>query len=163
MGGIVAVNSTLDAFTASEIKKTFTEVIIAPKISKEAKDIFKEKKNVRLLETFGLLDHKSSTKVTKEISGGILLQEENRIIFDRKKIKNVTNLEPNQKELNDMIFAWKIIKHIHSNAIIIVKDGQTIGIGGGQTSRLDSVKMAVIKSENLANNTNSKDFAKSGS
>ena len=151
-GGIVAVNSTLDAFTASEIKKTFTEVIIAPKISKEAKDIFKEKKNVRLLETFGLLDHKSSTKVTKEISGGILLQEENRIIFDRKKIKNVTNLEPNEKELNDMIFAWKIIKHIHSNAIIIVKDGQTIGIGGGQTSRLDSVKMAVIKSENFANN-----------
>ena len=151
-GGIVAVNSTLDAFTASEIKKTFTEVIIAPKISKEAKDIFKEKKNVRLLETFGFLDDKSSTKVTKEISGGILLQEENRIIFDRKKIKNVTNLEPNEKELNDMIFAWKIIKHVHSNAIIIVKDGQTIGIGGGQTSRLDSVKMAVIKSENFANN-----------
>ena len=151
-GGIVAVNSTLDAFTASEIKKTFTEVIIAPKISKEAKDIFKEKKNVRLLETFGLLDDKSSTKVTKEISGGILLQEENRIIFDRKKIKNVTNLEPNKKELDDMIFAWKIIKHVHSNAIIIVKDGQTIGIGGGQTSRLDSVRMAVIKSENFANN-----------
>ena len=151
-GGIVAVNSTLDAITASEIKKTFTEVIIAPKISKEAKDIFKEKKNVRLLETFGLLDDKSSKKVMKEISGGILLQEENRIIFDRKKIKNVTNLEPNEKELNDMIFAWKIIKHVHSNAIIIVKDGQTIGIGGGQTSRLDSVKMAVIKSENFSKN-----------
>ena len=107
---------------------------------------------MRLLETFGLLDDKSSTKVTKEISGGILLQEENRIIFDRKKIKNVTNLEPNEKELNDMIFAWKIIKHVNSNAIIILKDGQTIGIGGGQTSRLDSVNMAVIKSENFAKN-----------
>ena len=79
----------LDILWVYGIKKTFTEVIIAPKISKEAKDIFKEKKNVRLLETFGLLDDKSSTKVIKEISGGILLQEENRIIFDRKKIKNV--------------------------------------------------------------------------
>ncbi len=146
-GGIIAVNSVLDEETAIQMSKTYIEVIIAPRISKKAQQIFKDKKNVRLLETSGLLSQKNRKKVMKEISGGILLQDENTIKFDKNELKYVTTLKPTELELDDLIFAWKVIRHVASNAIIIAKNGQTIGIGNGQTSRLDSVKMAVEKAE----------------
>ena len=148
-GGIIALNSTLDKETSIEIIKTFVEVIIAPNITKEAKQILKVKKNVRVLQTSGLIRHVKGQKIKKEISGGYLLQDTDSLSLNNKKMLNVTIKKPTKKHLHDLIFAWKIVKHVNSNAIVIVKDGQTIGIGAGQTSRVGSVKLAVEKVKTL--------------
>ncbi len=151
-GGIIAVNSTLDKETSIEIIKTFVEVIIAPNISMEAKKILKAKKNIRVLKTMGFIKYREGQKIKKEISGGYLLQDSDSLSPDIKRMLNVTIKKPTKSHLDDLIFAWKIVKHVNSNAIVIVKDGQTIGIGAGQTSRVDSVKIAVKKVRILEKN-----------
>ena len=151
-GGIIAVNATLDVETSIEIVKTFVEVIIAPNITDEAKKILRSKKNIRVLKTNGLLGHRKGQKTKKEISGGYLLQDSDSLSPNMKKIVNVTVKKPTKNHLDDLIFAWKIVKHVTSNAIVIVKDGQTLGIGAGQTSRVDSVKIAAAKVRILRDN-----------
>ncbi len=149
-GGIVALNGTLDAETATEIVKVFTEVIIAPDVTDEAKAIIAAKKNLRLLTTGGLADNTQSAKMVKSVSGGYLVQNRDtgRIILDDLKV--VTTRKPSDTELQDMLFAFQVGKHVKSNAIVYVRDGMTVGIGAGQMNRRDSSRIAAIRAGEAA-------------
>ena len=149
-GGIVALNQTLDAETATEIVKVFTEVIIAPDVTKDAKAIIAAKKNLRLLTTGGLADPKQSAKMIKSVAGGYLVQDRDtgRITLDDLKV--VTKRAPTDAELKDMLFAFQVGKHVKSNAIVYVRDGMTVGIGAGQMNRRDSSRIAAIRAGEAA-------------
>ena len=149
-GGIVALNQPLDAVTATEITGIFTEVVIAPGASNEAKAIFAAKKNLRLLTTDDL--PVPGTKITayKQVSGGMLVQDKDVGHIGLDDLKVVTKRAPSQKELKDLLFAWNVAKHVKSNAIVYVKDGATVGVGAGQMSRLDSANVAAAKAQRMA-------------
>ncbi len=149
-GGIIALNQTLDAATAEQIVEIFTEVVIAPSISDEAKSIFANKKNLRLLETGGLPDIHTGGQVWKQVSGGYLIQDRDNGFISLDDLKVVTKRAPTAAELRDMLFAWKVAKHVKSNAIIYVKDQATVGVGAGQMSRVDSTRIAARKSIDMA-------------
>jgi phosphoribosylaminoimidazolecarboxamide formyltransferase / IMP cyclohydrolase len=149
-GGIVALNQPLDAETAEEIVKIFTEVVIAPGASDEAKAIFASKKNLRLLTTAGLPDPRAGGLAFKQVSGGMLVQDRDNGWLDPADLKVVTKRAPTEAELADLLFAWKIAKHVKSNAIVYVKDGATVGVGAGQMSRVDSTRIAARKSQDMA-------------
>lgn len=149
-GGIVALNQPLDAETAEEIVKIFTEVVIAPGASPEAREIFAAKKNLRLLTTLGLPDPADVAQVFKQVSGGFLVQDRDSAGITEADLKVVTKRAPSQAELADMLFAWKVAKHVKSNAIVYVKDGATVGIGAGQMSRVDSTRIAARKAADMA-------------
>jgi phosphoribosylaminoimidazolecarboxamide formyltransferase / IMP cyclohydrolase len=149
-GGIIALNQTLDAATAEQIVEIFTEVVIAPAISDEAKAIFAGKKNLRLLETGGLPDIHTGGQVWKQVSGGYLIQDRDNGFISLDDLKVVTKRAPTEAELRDMLFAWKVAKHVKSNAIIYVKDQATVGVGAGQMSRVDSTRIAARKSQDMA-------------
>ncbi|WP_176082872.1 bifunctional phosphoribosylaminoimidazolecarboxamide formyltransferase/IMP cyclohydrolase [Martelella sp. HB161492] len=149
-GGIVALNQCLDAETAAEIVKLFTEVIIAPEASDEAKAIIAAKKNLRLLTTGGLPDPRAKGFNLRTVAGGFLLQGRDNAMIDAIDLKVVTERAPSEKELEDLRMAFAIAKHVKSNAIVYVKDGQTAGIGAGQMSRIDSARIAAIKAEEAA-------------
>jgi len=149
-GGIVALNGTLDADTATEIVKVFTEVIIAPDVTDDAKAIIAAKKNLRLLTTGGLADPTQAAKMVKTVSGGYLVQNRDtgRITMDDLKV--VTKRAPSEQELKDMLFAFQVGKHVKSNAIVYVRDGMTVGIGAGQMNRRDSSRIAAIRAGEAA-------------
>jgi phosphoribosylaminoimidazolecarboxamide formyltransferase / IMP cyclohydrolase len=149
-GGIVALNMALDAETAEEIVKIFTEVVIAPGASDEAKAIFAAKKNLRLLTTGGLPDPKSGGMAFKQVAGGFLMQDRDNGSITLADLKVVTKRAPSAAELADLMFAWKVAKHVKSNAIVYVKDGATVGVGAGQMSRVDSTRIAARKSQDMA-------------
>ncbi len=149
-GGIVALNQTLDGATAAQIVEVFTEVVIAPAISDEARKIFATKKNLRLLETGGLPDTGKAGQVWKQVSGGYLIQDRDNGFIGLDDLKVVTKRAPTDDELRDMLFAWKVAKHVKSNAIIYVKDLATVGVGAGQMSRVDSTRIAARKSQDMA-------------
>jgi phosphoribosylaminoimidazolecarboxamide formyltransferase / IMP cyclohydrolase len=149
-GGIVALNMALDAETAEEIVKIFTEVVIAPGASDEAKAIFAAKKNLRLLTTGGLPDPKSGGMAFKQVAGGFLMQDRDNGSITLADLKVVTKRAPSDAELADLMFAWKVAKHVKSNAIVYVKDGATVGVGAGQMSRVDSTRIAARKSQDMA-------------
>ena len=149
-GGIIALNKELDVETANEISKIFTEVIIAPSISDEAKNILSSKKNLRVLITGGLADPEKSGVMIKSVAGGFLAQTKDNIIIDKENLKVVTKRQPSSRELNDLLFAFKVAKHVKSNAIVYAKDGSTVGIGAGQMNRLDSSRIAARKSDDAA-------------
>lgn len=140
-GGIVAFNREVSGAVAEEMSKIFFEVIIAPKFSDEAKDIFAKKPNLRLLET-GEMNGVPAQVEIKSVSGGFLKQDKDNSVIAAEDLKHVVG-EPTEQEMADMIFAWKVVKHVKSNAIVLVKDGVTLGIGGGQTSRVGSSAIAV--------------------
>ena len=147
-GGIIAFNREVDAATAEEIVKLFTECIIAPGYSKEAKEIFMKKKDLRLLE---LPDYKKpvySIRDIRNISGGMLMQDKD-IQLGLEDIKQATKRAPTEQELASMKFAWKIAKHVKSNAIILVRGLQSLGVGVGQMSRIDSLKIAASKMNSI--------------
>jgi len=147
-GGIIALNQPLDAPTAQAITEIFTEVVIAPGASDEAKEIFEAKKNLRLLLVDHLPDPTRTGQVWKQVSGGYLVQDrDNGQLGD---LKVVTKRSPTEAELADMQLAWKVAKHVKSNAIIYVKDGATVGVGAGQMSRVDSTRIAARKSVDMA-------------
>ncbi|MCW8835323.1 MAG: bifunctional phosphoribosylaminoimidazolecarboxamide formyltransferase/IMP cyclohydrolase [Rhodospirillales bacterium] len=147
-GGIVAVNQPLDAETASEITKIFTEVVIAPEVTEEARAIFAGKKNLRLLVTGGMADPMSGGLMIKSLAGGYLVQgRDNRIIED---MKVVTKRAPTDAEMADLRLAFTICKHVKSNAIVYVKDGMTVGVGAGQMSRVNSCRIAAFRAEQAA-------------
>lgn len=148
-GGIVALNQPLDAETAEEIVKIFTEVVIAPGASDEAKAIFATKKNLRLLTTAGLPDPRAGGLAFKQVSGGLLVQDRDNGFLTHGDLKVVTKRAPTDAELADLLFAWKIAKHVKSNAIVYVKDGATVGVGAGQMSRVDSTRIAARKSQDM--------------
>ena len=149
-GGIVALNQTLDGPTASEIVKLFTEVIIAPEADEEARAIIAAKKNLRLLTTGGLPDPRARGLNFKTVAGGFLVQGRDTAMIDEIELKVVTERAPNERELEDLKMAFAIAKHVKSNAIVYVKDGQTAGIGAGQMSRIDSARIAALKAEDAA-------------
>ncbi len=149
-GGIIALNQTLDAPTAEEICKIFTEVVIAPEATDEAKAIFAAKKNLRLLTTGALPDPKSVITTFRQVAGGFLVQGKDNGAISLDDLKVVTERQPSEQELTDLLFAWKVAKHVKSNAIIYVKDGATVGVGAGQMSRVDSTRIAARKAQDMA-------------
>ncbi|MBB4508907.1 bifunctional phosphoribosylaminoimidazolecarboxamide formyltransferase/IMP cyclohydrolase [Rhizobium johnstonii] len=149
-GGIIALNQTLDAETAEEIVKLFTEVIIAPDVTEEAKAIVARKPNLRLLSAGGLPDPRAMGLTAKTVSGGLLVQSRDNGMVEDLELKVVTRRAPTAQELDDMKFAFKVGKHVKSNAVVYAKDGQTAGIGAGQMSRVDSARIAALKAEEAA-------------
>ncbi|HVK91538.1 MAG TPA: bifunctional phosphoribosylaminoimidazolecarboxamide formyltransferase/IMP cyclohydrolase, partial [Mycoplana sp.] len=149
-GGIIALNSTLDGETAGEIVKLFTEVIIAPDADEAARAVIAAKPNVRLLITGGLPDPRTPGITAKTVSGGLLVQTRDNGMVEDLELKVVTKRAPTAQELQDMKFAFKVAKHVKSNAVVYAKDGQTAGIGAGQMSRVDSARIAGMKAEEAA-------------
>jgi len=149
-GGIIALNQTLDEATAAEISKIFTEVIIAPDADEKAREILAAKKNLRLLLTGGLADPAAPGRMIKSVAGGLLVQSRDNGRITRDDMKVVTKRAPSEQELNDLLFAFTVCKHVKSNAIIYVKDGATVGIGAGQMSRVDSARIAARKGADAA-------------
>jgi phosphoribosylaminoimidazolecarboxamide formyltransferase/IMP cyclohydrolase len=149
-GGIVAVNTELDAATAEAISAIFTEVVIAPSVSAEAREIFAKKKNLRLLECGALPDPRRGGFAMKTIAGGMLIQSRDAGAVSLDDLKVVTKRAPTEQELKDCLFAWTIARHVKSNAIVYAKDGATAGIGAGQMNRRDSARIAAIKAQEAA-------------
>jgi phosphoribosylaminoimidazolecarboxamide formyltransferase/IMP cyclohydrolase len=149
-GGIVALNQTLDAATAEEIVKIFTEVVIAPDATDEAKAIFAAKKNLRLLTTGALPDPRARGLAFRHVAGGFLVQDRDTGQISPTDLRVVTRRAPTEAELHDLRFAWSVAKHVKSNAIVYVRDGATVGIGAGQMSRIDSTRIAARKSQDMA-------------
>ncbi|GLS30263.1 phosphoribosylaminoimidazolecarboxamide formyltransferase / IMP cyclohydrolase [Mesorhizobium albiziae] len=149
-GGIVATNRTLDAEAAEDIVKTFTEVIIAPDATQEAQAIIAAKKNLRLLVTGGLPDPRTPGHVVKSVAGGLLVQSRDIAVVDGLELKVVTKRAPTEQELADLKFAFRVAKHVKSNAIVYVRDGATVGVGAGQMSRVDSSRIAARKALDAA-------------
>ncbi|GAA4347250.1 bifunctional phosphoribosylaminoimidazolecarboxamide formyltransferase/IMP cyclohydrolase [Kangiella taiwanensis] len=150
-GGIIAFNRELDAETAKAIvDRQFVEVIIAPSINDAAKTVVAEKKNVRLLEC-GQWDQAVPSYDYKRVNGGLLIQDRDLGMVFEDDLRIVTKRQPTQEEMRDLLFSWKVAKFVKSNAIVYCKNGQTIGVGAGQMSRVYSAKIAGIKAadENL--------------
>jgi len=146
-GGVMAFNRVVDAATAEEIAKLFAECIAAPGFDKKALEIFAAKKNLRLLElpADGLQPERELQ--VKRILGGMLVQESDTGELNDDKLRVVTKRVPTADEMRTLRFAWKVSKHVKSNAIVFAKDGATVGVGAGQMSRVDSVKLAVMKAQ----------------
>jgi phosphoribosylaminoimidazolecarboxamide formyltransferase/IMP cyclohydrolase len=146
-GGVLAFNRIVDAATAGEVAKLFVECIAAPGFSDKAKEIFGAKKNLRLLElpADGLEPERELQ--LKRILGGMLVQQPDLGELSEKELRTVTKRAPTPEEMQTMRFAWKVAKHVKSNAIVLAKDGATLGVGAGQMSRVDSVKLAVMKAQ----------------
>jgi phosphoribosylaminoimidazolecarboxamide formyltransferase/IMP cyclohydrolase len=144
-GGVLAFNREVDAATAEEVAKLFVECIAAPGFGAKAKEIFAAKKNLRLLELpeSGL----ERELQLKRILGGMLLQQPDLGELEDDKLKVVTKRQPTAEEMSTMKFAWKVCKHVKSNAIVFAREGATLGVGAGQMSRVDSVKIAVMKAQ----------------
>jgi len=149
-GGIVALNGELDAATAKEITGVFTEVVIAPGATDAARKVFAAKKNLRLLTTGGLPDVTAKGRTWRQVSGGYLVQDRDNGRLELADIKVVTRRAPTDGEMADMLFAWRVAKHVKSNAIVYVKDLATVGIGAGQMSRIDSSRIAARKAQDMA-------------
>ena len=149
-GGIIALNQPLDAATAEEITGIFTEVVIAPGADQGAMDLFRQKKNLRLLTTDGLADPRAAGLAVRQVSGGYLVQDKDVGHIDLDDLKVVSKRQPSDQEMADLLFAWTVAKHVKSNAIIYVKDGATVGVGAGQMSRVDSTRIAARKAEDMA-------------
>ncbi|MFC1664775.1 bifunctional phosphoribosylaminoimidazolecarboxamide formyltransferase/IMP cyclohydrolase [Pseudomonadota bacterium] len=147
-GGIIAFNRPLDAETANAIiERQFVEVIIAPEISREACEVVAAKKNVRLLETGPFVTDGARITDFKRVSGGLLVQDLDDGVITEQDLKVVTKRAPTEQEMRDLLFAWKVVKYVKSNAIVYVKDQTTVGIGAGQMSRVYSAKIAGIKAQ----------------
>ncbi len=149
-GSIVALNRTLDAEAAAKIVEVFTEVIIAPDATPEAIALVAAKKNLRLLVTGGLPDVRAAGLTLKTVAGGFLVQSRDNAVVDDMELKVVTKRAPSAQELADLRFAFRVAKHVKSNAIVYVKDGATVGIGAGQMSRVDSSRIAAWKAGEAA-------------
>ncbi|MBC7154233.1 MAG: bifunctional phosphoribosylaminoimidazolecarboxamide formyltransferase/IMP cyclohydrolase [Rhodobacteraceae bacterium] len=149
-GGIVALNQPLDGETAAAIAGIFTEVVIAPGADADAISIFAAKKNLRLLTTPSLANPTEPGLTFRQVSGGFLVQDRDYGRISRNDLKLVTKRAPNDAELADLLFAWRVAKHVKSNAIIYARAGATVGIGAGQMSRVDSTRIAARKSQDMA-------------
>jgi len=140
-GGVIGVNQAVDAEAAEEIAKVFVEAIVAPEFTPEARQRFGVKKNLRLVE----IKPAPARPVLKHVSGGLLLQDADTGRVDESELDVVTWRPPTAEELRSLIFAWRVCKHVKSNAIVYARDGQTVGIGAGQMSRVDAAKFGAMK------------------
>ena len=147
-GGIIAFNRELDASTAAAIcEKQFVEVIIAPSVSDEAKAVVSAKKNVRLLECGNWSDQRPQDFDYKRVNGGLLIQDRDNGMITQADLSVVSERAPSEQEMADMLFAWKVAKMVKYNAIIYAKNNQTVGVGAGQMSRINSARIAAIKAQ----------------
>lgn len=141
-GGVIGVNRHIDAETATEMAKLFLEVIAAPKFDDAAREIFAGKKNLRLVEVVPM----EQRWTLKNVSGGVLLQDNDMRPLTPADVKVVSKRQPTEQEMRDLLFAWKVCKHVKSNAILYARNGQTTGVGAGQMSRVDSARIGAMKS-----------------
>jgi phosphoribosylaminoimidazolecarboxamide formyltransferase/IMP cyclohydrolase len=162
-GGIVASNRKLDGATAEEMAKIFTEVIIAPDADEDARRIIGARRNLRLLLTGGLPDAGAAGLTMKTVSGGFLIQSRDNGRVELLDLKVVTKRQPTAQELDDLKFAFRVCKHVKSNAIVYVKNGATVGVGAGQMSRVDSARIAARKAQDAAEAAGLKEPATVGS
>lgn len=146
-GGIIALNRAVDGKTAASIADLFAEVIIAPDVTEEAKAFFSQKKNLRVLITQAPMTSISDGMILMPVSGGMLVQQTNDQVLDESLLKIVSKRQPTKEEMRDMRFAFTVCKHVKSNAIVLARENATIGIGAGQMSRVDSVRIACWKAE----------------
>lgn len=142
-GGIVAVNREVDAATAEEMSKIFLEAVIAPGFSGEALGILTRKAGIRLLETGPTAQMERDGYDLRKVNGGLLVQEADRKVFDRGSLKVVTKREPSEAEMAELEFAFKIVKHVKSNAIVVTADRALLGVGAGQMNRVGSANIAI--------------------
>jgi phosphoribosylaminoimidazolecarboxamide formyltransferase/IMP cyclohydrolase len=149
-GGVIALNRDLDADTARDIVQIFTEVIIAPDASRDAKAVIAAKKNLRLLLAGGLPNPTAPGLTFRSLSGGFLVQGRDDTVVSPDDLKVVTKRKPTEAEMADLLFAFTVAKHVKSNAIVYAKSVATVGIGAGQMSRVDSARMAAWKGEHAA-------------
>ena len=145
-GGIIAFNVPLDRAAAEALTQQFVEVLIAPDLSADARRVLAAKQNLRVLQ--GALGAATRGYDFKRVSGGLLLQEFDAAALAASDLKVVTKRQPTEGELRDLLFAWRVAKYVKSNAIVYCRDGQTVGVGAGQMSRVDSARIAAIKAEN---------------
>jgi phosphoribosylaminoimidazolecarboxamide formyltransferase/IMP cyclohydrolase len=148
-GGIVALNRTVDIKTAEELSKIFLEIVIAPEFEPDALESLKAKKNLRLLEV-EMKGRKYTRWDLKRVSGGILVQDPDVEDFDEKDLKVVTRRAPTPEEMKDLLFAWKVVKHVKSNAIVLAKDKVTVGIGMGQVNRIWPTQQSIAWAKDKA-------------
>jgi phosphoribosylaminoimidazolecarboxamide formyltransferase/IMP cyclohydrolase len=149
-GGIVALNRPLTAADAERITDIFTEVVIAPGADDAAKEVFARKKNLRLLIADGVPAPGEGGPLIRPLAGGFLVQSRDNRVITAEDLKIVTRRKPSDEEIADMLFAFRVAKHVKSNAIVYAKDGATVGVGAGQMSRLDSSRIAARKSADAA-------------
>ena len=140
-GGIIIFNKPIDFYTSVEVDKLFSEIILAPDFDEESLELLKKKKNRRLIK-YNFFDQKNELR---SVAGGYLLQEKDKIVLNEDELKVVTSIKPDENTMEDLKFAFKLVKHIKSNAVVFVKNKMTLGIGCGQPSRIDSTKIAVAK------------------
>jgi phosphoribosylaminoimidazolecarboxamide formyltransferase/IMP cyclohydrolase len=146
-GGIVCFNRKVDRYTAEQVNELFVELIFAPGYDPEALEILQQKKNLRILDNQERRDWPISEHDIKRVRGGILIQDRDQDIEMRDEMQVVTERKPSEAEWGELLFGWKVGKHVRSNAIVLAKDLATVGIGAGQMSRVDSVRLAVEKAE----------------
>jgi phosphoribosylaminoimidazolecarboxamide formyltransferase/IMP cyclohydrolase len=144
-GGIVALNHKVDAETAAAINEVFTEVVVAPDFDTDALEIFRQKKNLRVLRV--QKTENENPFEYKQISGGFLVQSKDIHKISESDLKFVTERKPTEKEIHALLLAWKVCKHVKSNAIVFANENQTIGVGAGQMNRVDSVRIAAMRAE----------------
>ncbi|KAK4536396.1 hypothetical protein CDCA_CDCA08G2421 [Cyanidium caldarium] len=151
-GGVVALNRTIDKAVAEQIVKLFTEVVIAPDASAEALVLLATKKNLRVLLTGRMPDPQARSRTVKSVSGGFLVQTQDNVAAGADDLQVVTKRPPTEQELKDLLFAWKVCKHVKSNAIVYAGNGATVGIGAGQMSRVDASRIAAWKAQEASRN-----------
>ena len=144
-GGIVAFNCPVDEAAARAVTQIFTEVIVAPDFDPAALEVLRQKKNLRVLRCWP--ESRTTTVEYKQISGGMLVQTRDAHRLKREELKVVSKREPTEKEIEDLLFAWTVCKHTKSNAIVYARDKQTVGVGAGQMSRVDSVKIGAMRAQ----------------
>ena len=144
-GGVIALNRGVDQALAERLHEHFLEVVIAPFYEPHALDVLTQKEAVRILEAAEQRGHEARERDVKRVRGGLLVQDPDRIDEERESMRVVTEARPGDAQWEDLWFAWKVCRHVRSNAIVIAKDGATLGIGAGQMSRVDSVRIAIDK------------------
>ena len=144
-GGIIAINQPCDDILAKEISKVFVEIVLAPAFTKKSLEIFSKKKNLRILEV-GNIHSREQLLEVRNVVGGVIVQETDTSILSEDNLQVVTENNPSDSDIKTMLFGWKVLKHVKSNGILIVKDNTTVGVGAGQVSRVDSVDIAMNKS-----------------
>ncbi|MDC7676826.1 bifunctional phosphoribosylaminoimidazolecarboxamide formyltransferase/IMP cyclohydrolase [Asticcacaulis machinosus] len=149
-GGIVALNRRLDRKTAEKIVEVFTEVVVAPEVDDDVIEVFAAKKNLRLLVTGSLPDPLAGGNVFRSVAGGLLIQSRDTARITPADLKIVTKRQPTPTEIQDMLFAFTVAKHVKSNAVVFAKDGRTAGIGAGQMNRRDSTRIASLRAKEAA-------------
>ncbi len=145
------MNSSVNKSAANQLKGLFLECIVAPHFEEDAKKILSDKKNLRLIELNELFIEKSDRNNIRSILGGLVIQESDDNLIDKSKWKIVTKKEPSSIQEKDLSFAWKVVRHVRSNAITIAYSGQTIGIGAGQMNRVGAAKIALEQAGEKAN------------